>query len=362
MSAAVVAAAKATRDRIKAVNSDLPVVLSLGHLAHLTDVSGRDLRLTVDRNEDAYRVFKVKKTAAPGRPKPARAFRTICVPKPHLMRTQRWIAQNILNVIEPHPASFAFAPKRNLVGAAVRHAGCGWLLKMDVQNFFEAIPERSVFEMFEGLGYSRLVAFQLARICTRLPETGNRPAQTPSMPHPQRPEGHLPQGAPTSPMLANLAVRKMDATLETLATGRGWVYTRYADDLAFSTKLPVDRKTVADLARDVAKVLLEQGLTSNEQKTSIIPPGARKIVLGLLVDRDEPRLSREFRNNLETHLYALTKASIGPLKHQTTRGFASSIGMERHIKGLLAFAHMVDPAYAAKQYARFNSVAWPGDD
>jgi RNA-directed DNA polymerase len=117
----VVAAVRAARDQIKAVHPDLPVVVSLGHLAQLVDVSGRTLRKAVDRNEDFYRVFKVQKRSMPGRPKPARAFRTICVPHPPLMRTQRWIAQNILNLVEPHPASFAFTPKRNLLGAAA-----GW--------------------------------------------------------------------------------------------------------------------------------------------------------------------------------------------------------------------------------------------
>lgn len=358
----VVAAVRIARDRVKTVHSDLPVILSLGHLGHLVDVSGRTLRKAVDRTEDFYRVFQVKKRAAPGRPQPARAFRTICVPHPPLMRTQRWIAQNVLNLIEPHSASFAFAPKRNLLGAAERHAGCRWLLKMDVRNFFEAIPESSVFEVFEALGYSRLVSFQLARICTRAIEPKHLSGSEPALPHPRLAEGHLPQGAPTSPMLANLAVRALDLKLEALSHSIGWLYTRYADDLAFSTKLPSTRAQAASFARRVATTLLSAGLTSNEQKTTIVPPGARKVVLGLLVDRDEPRLTREFRNNLETHLYALTSAAIGPIKHQAERKFASSIGMARHIRGLLAFAHMVDPAYAAGQYKRFNSVKWPGEE
>ncbi len=105
--------------------------------------------------------------------------------------------------------------------------------------------------------------------------------------------------------------------------------------------------------------LHQAGLNPNDAKTVIAPPGARRIVLGLLVDGSEPRLTRDFRNNLETHLHALTENHIGPERHRQARKFASLIGMRRHIGGLLAFAHYVEPAYAARCYAKFNTVVWP---
>ncbi len=64
------------------------------------------------------------------------------------------------------------------------------------------------------------------------------------------------------------------------------------------------------------------------------------------------------RNNVETHLYALTHAKIGPERHRQKRKFASLIGMRRHIVGLIAFAHQVDKEYAAKLYAELNAVNW----
>src|SRR5437667_11965933 len=139
--AQVIAAANAAAHAVKTAHPDLPVILTLSHLAHLADVSPRNLRGIIRRDGDPYRVFRVKKRAAPGRSAAApRRYRTICVPNPELMRLQRWIAQNVLNVADPHPCSFAFAPGRHLVGAAERHAGCRWLVKMDVRHFFESIP------------------------------------------------------------------------------------------------------------------------------------------------------------------------------------------------------------------------------
>jgi len=364
-SAAMIAAADSAASSIKRKHPDLPVVLTLHHLAHLVSVSAEDLQQVAFRKEDAYRVFRVKKRGVSGvLPAPRRRYRIICVPRPFLMRTQRWIAQNILNLIDPHPASFAFSPGRDLVGAAKRHVAAKWLLKMDVRHFFESISEKHVYRVFRSLGYGALLSFQMTRICTRLPDRTRSTSRrrldggSSGLPYPQHEQGHLPQGAPTSPMLANLTMRPLDARLSSLAETLGWAYTRYADDLAFSRRDQSSRTAAMRLANRVARELELVGLTHHRQKTSIAPPGARKLLLGVLVDRDRPRLTRAFRNNVETHLFALTNFHIGPAAHRQKRGFASTIGMRRHVEGLMAFAHQVDPFYAAKLYALFNKVDW----
>jgi RNA-directed DNA polymerase len=102
----MIAAAEAAAYAIKRVHPDLPVVLTLQHFAHLTDVSIDVIQDTIFRKEDPYRVFRVKKRGTPqSASAPPRRYRTICVPSPGLMRAQRWIAQNILNVAEPHHTS-----------------------------------------------------------------------------------------------------------------------------------------------------------------------------------------------------------------------------------------------------------------
>jgi RNA-directed DNA polymerase len=354
-------AAIAIGRNIKRTNADLPVVLTLYHLSHLCDVSAEFLQDVVFRKVESYRTFRVKKRGkANALPRPARRFRTICVPDPLLMQTQRWIAQNILNVVKPHEASFAFAKDRDLVGAANKHAGARWLVKMDVRSFFESISEQQVYFVFRRLGYPSLLSFQLARICTRLPLRHVWPPRSgpTGLPYRPWPQGHLPQGAPTSPMLANLAVQALDVHLAELASQLGWTYTRYADDLTFSRIDDVRRSCAMRLIKLVEQALRAFGLAVRHTKTSIAPPRARKVMLGVLVDRERPRLTRSFRNNLETHLYALTSPKIGAGAHMRNRGFASRIGMQRHVAGLLAFAHQVDKEYAAKQYRLFNTIDW----
>jgi RNA-directed DNA polymerase len=360
----VIEAANAAALKIKRTNPDLPVILTLSHLGHLADVAPEALRRIIDRKVDPYRVFRVKKRAPPGKGTPLpRRYRTICVPIPALMRVQRWIAQHVLNAVEPHSTSHAFAPGRDLVGAANQHVGARWLVKMDVLNFFECILEPVVYRVFHGLGYGELVAFEMAQLCTR-PHLGLIKQKiyfketSEHFPYKPSPIGHLPQGAPTSPMLANLAVRELDERLDALARERGWKYTRYADDLAFSTIEPCTRGRAMTLASLAERELSVLGLKANRQKTAIVPPGARKILLGVLVDRESPRLTRSFRNNIETHLYALTHPSIGPAAHRKKRGFASIIGMRHHVQGLIAFAHQIDPVYAVRLYSTFNRIDW----
>lgn len=357
-------AAVVAGNAIKNRNADLPVVWSLSHLAHLTGTDPKLVHSYVTRNLgiDPYRVFRLKKRPKEGSRAPTRGFRTICVPEPELMRLQRWIAQNILSRAIPHQSSFAFFRDRGILKAAERHCGCRWLVKIDIHSFFDGIKERNCYHAFRSLGYGALISFELARICTRAarqaPFSGETSSQT-MLPYRRAYEGYLPQGAPTSPALANMVMNELDARLSARAEELGWIYTRYADDLAFSTREESNRKEARKVVALAKAEVSRCGFELNESKTVIAPPGARRVVLGLLVDNDAPRLTRGFRNNLETHLHALTKVTIGPDRHRRARGFDSLIGMRRHIGGLLAFAHYVDPAYAAKRYAIFNTVQWP---
>lgn len=349
---------------IKRTHPDLPVILTLNHLAHLADVNADFLQEIAHRKTDPYRVFRVKKRGVANLvPAQPRRYRTICVPEPRLMRVQRWIAQNILQVTPSHRASFAFTKNRDLKGAAEMHVNAKWVVKMDVRQFFESIPESSVYRVFRSFGYGALLSFQMARICTRRPDHSRhdmrlllgRGDQRPYRSHPM---GHLPQGAPTSPMLANRAVEALDRRLESLAANAGWTYTRYADDLAFSRTTDTTRGKAMRLVKLAELSLQIHGLVVHRQKTSILSPGSRKILLGMLVDTGKPKLTKAFRNNIETHLYALTHDKIGAEKHLAKRSFSSLIGMRRHIMGLIAYAHQVDEDYAAALYAKANSVNW----
>jgi RNA-directed DNA polymerase len=304
-----------------------------------------------------YRQFLLKKRI-PGRSR----VRVISAPTPSLKAAQQWLVRRVLAYTEAHPASFAFHPDSSPVLAAEQHSNTKWLLKIDVEDFFHSVSEGSVAQVFTNLGFPKLLSFELARICTipvfrvNAPNPALRWTQIPA--YQSANEGALPQGAPTSPMLANLAMRPVDERLAQLARDHHFRYSRYADDLAFSTD---GERSVADMRRfkrKVERVLNEAGFRPNRRKTVIRGPGARRIVLGLLVDGERPRLQRAFKDMIRLHLHYLTSPDFGPAKHAQARKTGIS-SLYHHVRGLISWAELVEKDFARDALTRFNSVDWP---
>lgn len=275
---------------------DLPGLLSLNHLAIRSNTPYLFLREVVARQRpDSYKKFSIKKRSG-GR-------RFIHVPSPNLMTVQRWISQNILSNVKPHRSSYAFTPGGSIVKCAAKHSGAQWLIKMDIMGFFESISEIQVFRVFRGLGYQPLVAFELARIAT-VPVISVLSPRTRDAVWKVNKEnekiycynqpilGYLPQGAPTSPMVSNLALRKVDDEIFSLSKEFGLVYTRYSDDLTFSTRSKkFGRRKARDFISRVGRILAKNGFRPQHRKTTVLPPGSRKIVLGLQVNEGRPSLN-----------------------------------------------------------------------
>lgn len=337
----------------------LPAILTLCHLAQRTKVPYEHLRGIVGRREGPpnYRTFRIRKRSG--------GFRRISVPEPKLKLVQSWLAQHVLSKVPTHTASHAFAPGCSIVACAERHSGARWLIKMDIADFFGSVTEIQVFRVFRSLGYNALVAFELARLCTDAPFVSAKyqlkswRADRPRMAIPlyaQKKLGRLPQGAASSPMLANLVMRDLDRALSELAQRNGLVYTRYSDDITFSTTGHFSKARAMEVVHSAAAQLKRNGLFPNRAKTTLVHPGARRIVLGLLVNEGHPRLSRAFRDRLRQHFFYLEK--FGIQRHMETRKFDSAGGMYRHLRGLIDYANMVDQPYASALLARLNALPW----
>ena len=290
------AAAAAVEQAHRTQSRGLPALLSLNHLSFETDVPYPFLRAVVERRHDPYRSFAIRKRNG--------GKRRICVPEFRMLAVQKWISRWILSKQSPHPASNAYHPGASPFRCAELHAGCRWLIKVDIEEFFESLSEIDAYRAFVGMGYQPLVAFELGRLCTRVVNhprydsprwrrDAHREDRIHSYSHPLL--GHLPQGAPTSPMLSNLIMHSFDSRLGDLAHESECIYTRYSDDLIFSsTDGSLDRASARELVVKVYLELARIGLRPRRTKTIIVPPSARKVVLGLLVDGDRPRLSNSF--------------------------------------------------------------------
>lgn len=352
----------------QAINPKLPPIFTLRHLSEMSGVDFGILRDIVARAfKDSYRTFRIQKRPAF---RGERRYRVIAVPTPPLLKVQRWITSNVLSFATPHNASVAFSKGDTLIGATELHCGCKWLIKLDVCKFFESISEIAVYRIFRSLGYQPLVSFELARLCTRSSQNSclssrwniraGRTYTISSYYHPNRALGHLPQGAPTSPMLGNLAMIGFDREASSIAQKFGMAYSRYADDIALSTRR-------SDFSRDQCRLITKAiyglmtkfGLSPNISKTRVSSPGARKVVLGLLVDGPKPRLTRDFKANMRQHLHYLTSAKFGPTQHSIAKGFASIAGLRNHLYGLATFASQIEPSYGFQCKKTLDKVAWP---
>ena len=157
----------------------------------------------------------------------------------------------------------------------------------------------------------------------------------------------LPQGACTSPDLANLIAKKLDARLQGLVQYKGeWRYTRYADDLVFST-LNKDSDAFG-IVKGVEKIAVAEGFAVNQKKTSIKRPSGRMSVTGLVINEDGVRLSksdlkriRAFLHKCDTQGRELVSEEIGKSAHAVAKGYIS-------------YLHMVSPEIAQKYRDRYS--------
>lgn len=351
--------ALAAMQRIRAADPRITPVLTLRHLSHLIDVPFLHLREIVARRaRRTYKIFYLKKRI-PGRSR----MRMISAPNQTLLKIQRWIVDHILRHTSAHEASYAFHPGSRPFEAAQEHCSCAWLLKIDLEDFFHSISEGRIAAVFANLGFPKLLSFELARLVTvgcERPGTRPDPAtRWPAIPYYQcKHEGMVPQGAPTSPMLSNLVMFRTDEILARLAEAHGMKYTRYADDLAFSCGPDKDEVHVRHFMRLVLGELNDAGFRPNHRKTAIRGPGSRRIVLGMLVDSDRPRLTREYKDMIRLHLHYLASPDHGPAMHAEARKTSVS-GIFHHVRGLIAWLQIVEPYFGADALKKFEAVDWP---
>lgn len=365
--AATVLALKTYAEGLRA--KGLPVIFTLGHLSQITGVGYSMLRASVNRKRETsnYRMFAVKKRSG-GR-------RFIHSVSTDLFRVQQFINEAILQSQIPHHCSFAFHASGGIRKCAEQHCGARWLFQFDLKDFFYDVTEIDVFRILEAMGYRPLLAFELARLCTttHLPRWQKRLLyhqgepkfhfgpefdEERKIPYPDRSGlvGVLPQGAPTSPMLSNLASVELDASLHAYASENGLTYTRYADDLTFSAA-ELGTLKVGDINRAVVRRIRQARFRENEKKTRISGPGSRKVVLGLLVDQKSPCISKETYRRIDSHLHAVPIFGWqGTAAHW---GFDSAFGFYNHLSGLISFVKDVDRARWQEFSKRFEQLPTP---
>jgi RNA-directed DNA polymerase len=295
-----------------------------------------------------YRVL-VKMTAS---------LRLIEAPKGRLKVMQRKILSQILDKIPVHPAAHGFVGGRSIKTFAEPHTGRHVVLRMDLKDFFPTLGRGKIQALFRMAGYPERVADLLGGLCTnRAPLFVWKEIDSKTQPFTAfeanqlygRP--HLPQGAPTSPALANLCMYRADCRLSGLAKAAGATYTRYADDLAFSGgehfEGGVDR-----FAAHIAAILREEGFAVHHRKTRVMRRGVRQYLAGVVTNEHINVVRPDFDRLKAT----LTNCvHHGPQSQNRDR----RPDFRSHLEGRVAFVEMINPQKGARLRRIFEKILWP---
>jgi RNA-directed DNA polymerase len=325
--------------------------LSHGQLAWLADVRSleRDVAYEKLRNY-RYRVL----------PRPGGLPRVLEAPKARLKEIQRWILHAILVHVPVHATAQGFTRGRSVVSHAGLHTGQPAVLRLDLKDFFASVSAGRVFGIYRTLGYRPSVAHLLTGLSTNtVPQAVWRAVPRTSDPALIQPRfwlgralatPHLPQGAPTSPALANLAAFRLDRRLAGLAGSMALRYSRYADDLTFSgsTRLRRRRDRFEALVAEIAR---QEGFAVNPRKTALHGAGGRQSVCGVVVNV-RPNVMRSEYDQLKAILH--NAARHGP-QSQNRAGVPD---FEAHLRGRISWVASLNPARGEKLRRRFAEIRW----
>ena len=336
----------------------LPVLHELGDVAHLLALTPGELAWFSDPGHLAratstpallhYRV-STRSSASGG-------VRVLEAPKPRLRHLQRRLLAEVLDGVPAHDAAHGFRRHRSVGTYAAPHTGHAVVIRLDLEGFFASVTVGRVYGVLRTAGYPEPVAHCLSGLVTTvLPRsawaTVPRPADSALLEAHWRlgrrlASPHLPQGAPTSPALANLAAHHLDVRLSALLGTWGGVYTRYADDLALSGTFRAPR-----LLKAVGQVVTDEGFRFNAAKTAVQPASGRQVLGGLVVNvrphvgRREVDLLRAVLHNCRVH---------GP----STQNREGHPDLRAHLTGRVSWIAQHDPARGTLLRAQLDAIDW----
>jgi len=269
--------------------------------------------------------------------------RTISAPVPELKAAQKWILKYILENIEIHDAAHGFCRDRSIITNARPHVGRSVIVKLDLQNFFQSILYKRVKELFCSFGYSETTATIFSLICTVTETNINNRITSQDIE-----KRHLPQGSPTSPAISNLVCDRLDKCLTKLASNLGFCYTRYADDLTFSSFEKASDK-INNLIHESQLIITQEGFTVNRGKIKVLSNSVQQKVTGIIVNK-QLNLSRKTLKAFRATLYQIEREGL------TGKKWGNSTDLIAAITGFANYVAMVNPSKGAEFLASVERI------
>ena len=331
---------KQATDFSKLKINQLPKCETANSLSKAMGITINELRFLCYTNE----VSKITHYQRFGIHKKTGGVRLISAPMPRLKRLQYWVLDNILYQIPLSEHAHGFVPSKSIVTNAMPHIKQKVVINLDLKNFFPTIAYPRIKGLFAGQGYASEVATLLALICSE-PDT-----QTVQMDG-QRYYIHskqrfLPQGAPTSPMISNIICRRLDARLQGLAHKYGFIYTRYADDMTFSSQ---QADKVQALLNWIKVTVKEEGFILHPDKTRIMHQGARQEVTGIVVNQ-QLSVNRKLLKQFRALLFQIKKDGY------EDKSWGKGGSLLPTIKGFAHYIKMVNPSKGEQFLIQINEI------
>ncbi len=357
----------ATRFDLTTMRSSIPVAIpwkippiaSVGELSEFLYLPSRLIDWLALHRHSHYRTKLIRKRS--------NGLRLLEAPKARLKAVQHRIASEILNAVPSHSAAHGFVRKRSAVSYVQPHVNQSIVLHMDLKDFFPSTSAARVFGLFRSLGYPYAVTHLLCNLCTAVTSTdaldnaagalGAQLSPFSIQDHAARERlrslygrGHLPQGAPTSPALANLIAYRLDCRLTGLAASAGITYTRYADDLLFSGTRDFGH-AVKSFAVQVAAIALDEGFDVNFRKSRVMRSSTRQFAAGIVLNQ-RTNIRRDEYDQLKATLHNCVKHGPAEQNRQSRPDY------RMHLLGKINWVKQLNPARAEKLTKIFAEIDW----
>lgn len=283
----------------------LPYFENIEELANLIHIDSGRLKILIANTDSFYRKHSIAKRD--GR------TRVLHSPSNELKAIQAWILRHILDRLSASSFATAYAPKSRLIDNLSPHISNRYFLSIDIKDFFPSVRKPRVSRLFDKLGYGKTACYILTRLCTY--------------------KAGLPQGGVTSPCLSNLVCLQLDRRLAGLTSRRNVVFTRYADDITFSTN---NRGSLTRLLPLAYQVLREEGFQPNIDKQRFMGPFTRCAITGLIKNSSEPSfgVGKTRKRQMRAVMYTIATGGVPFGRYPN----------ESSIAGWLSFVKSVDPA------------------
>ena len=289
-----------------------------------------------------YKQFKIKKKSG--------GYRQITAPRNQsFMLLLRYVNEIFKAVYSPSDYTMGFTEQRSVVTNANVHKSQNYILNIDLKDFFPSIEQPRIWKRLQlkPFNFPIPVANVLAGMCsmkeTRTLEDGTK-----------KDFYVLPQGAPTSPIITNMICDTLDHRLAGLAKRFGLRYTRYADDITFSSMHNVYQKD-GDFRKELVRIIQSQGFTINEKKTRLQKIGGRQEVTGIIVS-DKLNVTQKYVRDIRNILYSKFFPKYKEEKGHVKKGNPDLVNV---LDGKLMYMKMVkgeDDSVYKRLYDKFEKL------